>query len=303
MRCTSVLDLVGNTPLAELTRAPRPSAVRLFAKLEMMNPSGSLKDRVMKHIVQRAEEAGRLRRDMILVEATSGNAGISLGMVAAVKGYGCRIYMQRCRSVERRTMMRMWGVDLQLIDGDPHAHIHAAEALAASKPDRYFYTYQNGSNWNPEAHYVGTAAEVLAQMGGLPIDALVAGFGTGGTVVGMGQRLRDAGSGALIVSVEPERAVTGIEGMMLLDGSYVPPIWDPAVPDRVLRVSDPEAFEHARALARTEGLFVGPSSGAVYAAALRVARDLRRGTVVMVFADRGERYLSTPLCRDTDASC
>jgi cysteine synthase len=150
---------------------------------------------------------------------------------------------------------------------------------------------------------VGTAAEVLRQMGDIPIDAIVAGFGTGGTVVGIGRRFRDAGSRTLVVSVEPDQAVTGIEGMMLLDGSYVPPIWDPAIPDRVLRVSDPEAFEHARLLARTEGLFVGPSSGAVYAAARRVAHDLKDGSIVMVFADRGERYLSTALCRGVGGDC
>ncbi len=300
---TSVLDLVGNTPLVELTRAPRPAGVRLFAKLELMNPSGSLKDRVMKYIVESAEAAGELRPGMILVEATSGNAGISLGMVACVKGYGCRIYMQTCRSVERRKMMRMWGVDLELLEGDPHAHIHAAEALVASEPGRYFYAHQNGTRWNPEAHYVGTAGEILAQMRGMPIRALVAGFGTGGTVVGIGRRLRDEGSEALIISVEPDRAVTGIEGMMLLDGSYVPPIWDPSVPDRVLRVSDHDAFEHARLLARSEGLFVGPSSGAVYAAARRVAQHLDGGNVVMVLADRGERYLSTALCAHVGGPC
>jgi cysteine synthase len=291
-----VLDLIGDTPLVELTRIERPGKARLFAKLELTNPTGSLKDRVMKHIIQRAEAAGRLRPGMVVVEATSGNAGISLGMVAAVKGYGSIVYMQKCRSVERRTLMRMWGVDLRLEEGDPHAHIHAAEAHAAGDPDRYYYTYQNGNPWNAEAHYVGTGPEILRQLGGLPLHAFVAGFGTGGTVVGVGRRLREEVPDALVVSVEPDTSDSQIEGMMLLDGSYVPPIWDASVPDRVLRVADQEAMEQSRMLARMEGLFVGPSSGAVCAAGLRIARELGEGNVVLVFADRGERYLSTALC-------
>ena len=298
----SVLDLIGRTPLVELTRVERPGRARLFAKLELTNPTGSLKDRVMRHIVERAEAAGHLRAGMVLVEATSGNADISLGMVAAVKGYGCTVYMQRCRSVERRTMMRMWGVDLRLEEGDPHAHIHAAEAHAATDTERYYYTYQNGNPWNAEAHYLGTGPEILEQVGQFPVDAMVAGFGTGGTVVGIGRRLREESPSTLIVSVEPDTSDTRIEGMMLLDGSYVPPIWDASVPDRVLRVSDEDAMEHSRMLARTEGLFVGPSSGAVIAAGLRVARELGNGNVVMVFADRGERYLSTALCAEAQGA-
>ncbi|HEX9637537.1 MAG TPA: cysteine synthase family protein [Acidobacteriota bacterium] len=291
----STLELVGRTPLIEL-RSQRRGALRLFAKLESCNPTGSLKDRIVLQMVESAERAGRLDKSKTLIDASSGNTGIAIGMVAALKGYRARIFMPESKSVERRILMRAWGAEVVLTSrDDPHSHIKAAEALAREQPDQFFYLDQNGNPDNSLAHQLHTAGEILEQTGGR-VDLFVAGFGTGGTLMGCARRFRAAGLGTRVISVEPSRPISQIEGLLHLDGSYYPPIYDPALIDEHCLIEDVEALEAAHELARSEGLFVGISSGAVLCAARRAAARLDSGHVVMIMGDRGERYLSTALC-------
>jgi len=268
---------------------------RVLLKMESANPSGSLKDRIVRHIIERAEEAGTLKPHHIITDASSGNTGISIGMVAALKGYRSRIFMPETKSVERRKIMRAWGTELVLTGGeDQNSHIWAVTE-AARDTDTYFYLDQNGNPGNWEAHYLGTGAELVEQTGGR-IHAFVAGAGTGGVLMGVARRFREAGVGARIVAVEPDNPHSHIEGLLHFDGSYVPPIWDESLVDEKVRVSDEDAFRTARRLAREEGIFCGVSTGATTWMALREARRLGEGAVVVAIAgDRGERYLSTGL--------
>ncbi len=270
------------------------STVKIFAKLEMMNPSGSLKDRIAKYMIEEAEHSGKLTPGKTIIEASSGNTGISLSMVGSLKGYRTKIFMPESKSVERRIMMRMWGAELVLTSKDnPHSHIEAAKELAASGGE-YFYIDQNENQDNVLAHYHHTAREILEQMTGT-IDAIVAGIGTGGTIMGIGRRLKEAHK-TRVVSVQPAEPISKIEGLLHLDGSYVPGICDLSLIDETVYVSDPNAIEMARKLALQEGLFAGISSGAVLWGALKLAEKMDKGQIVIILGDRGERYLSTDLC-------
>jgi cysteine synthase len=294
----SILDSIGNTPLVPLRAMRRRGMARVLLKLESFNPTGSLKDRIVSYIVEAAERDGSLRPQHTIIDASSGNTGIALGVVAAVKGYKARIYMPETKSIERRRIMQVLGIEIVLTSGvDQNSHIWAAEE-AARDTERYFYLNQNGHQGNCEAHYHGTGKEIVKQARGR-IDCFVAGAGTGGTLVGVARYLRDNRVPARIVAVEPDSPKSKIEGLLHFDGSYVPPIWEPALIDEQRRVSDDVAFETARELARREGIFAGPSSGAILAVALDKARELGAGrTVVALVCDRGERYLSTRLIGD-----
>ncbi len=295
MTTTTVLETIGNTPLIPLARMTEPGMATLLMKMEAWNPSGSLKDRIVKYIIEEAERSGELKRHHIIIDASSGNTGIAIAMVATLKGYRSRIYMPETKSVERRKIMRTWGTDLVLTSGaDQNSHIWAAEE-AAKDTGRFFYLNQNGNEGNVLSHYHGTGAELIAQTGG-KLDCFVAGAGTGGTLMGVARYLRDNGSAARVVAVEPDNAHSKIEGLLHFDGTFVPRIWDPTLISEQVRVSDELAFATARRLAREEGLFCGPSTGAMLAVALEQARRLGPGrTVVTVACDRGERYLSTKL--------
>jgi cysteine synthase B len=294
MEHACLLNLIGNTPLVPLERFRPPSAVHISAKLEMMNPTGSLKDRIAKYMIEEAERAGMLTHDRVIIEASSGNTGIALAMVGGLKGYKVRIFMPESKSVERRVMMYMWGADLVLTSRhNPYSHIEAAKELAASGPG-YFYIDQNENENNMCAHYHTTAAEILQQAGA--IDVFVAGLGTGGTLMGVGRRLKEVHPHTRIVAVEPATPISQIEGLLHLDGSYMPGIYDPSHIDQTIYVPDSCAIETARAIALREGLFVGISSGATLWAALQLARQMESGHIVVIFGDRGERYLSTGLC-------
>lgn len=291
----TILDLVGNTPLVELRHMVEPGMARVMLKMESFNPSGSLKDRIVAYIIEKAEAEGRLKPHQIITDASSGNTGIAIGMVSALKGYRSRVFMPETKSIERRKIMKAWGTELVLTTGDDqNSHIWAVEQ-AVRENDVYFYLDQNGNPGNWEAHYHGTAAELVQQTGGR-LDAFVAGVGTGGVLMGAARRFREAGMGTRIVAAEPDNAHSHIEGLLHFDGSYEPPIWDRSLIDEQIRVRDEDAFETARRLAREEGIFCGVSTGATTWIALAEARRLGEGKVVVAIAgDRGERYLSTAL--------
>ncbi len=299
----TVLDLIGSTPVVRLNRMPQLQGVggEVWAKLENLNPGGSVKDRICLAMVEAAERDGRLRPGGTIIEPTSGNTGIGLALVAAVKGYRLVLTMPDTMSHERRALLAGYGARLVLTPDTKgmHAAVRRAEELLAEHPD--WYMPQQFSNpANPEVHRRTTAREILAQ---LPqVDAFVAGVGTGGTITGVGEVLRAERPGVRIVAVEPEASPVlsggepGFHRIQGIGAGFVPDILNATVYDEVQAVSDDEATAHTRAIARYEGLLVGISSGANCAAAIRLARKLGRGaTVLTVFCDTGERYLTTDL--------
>ncbi len=289
----NILEMVGRTPLLEVKRANNNSSVRIFSKLEFFNPTGSLKDRMVKRIIEKAEERGELKKGMTIVEASSGNAGISLCAIGSVKGYKVRIYMPETKTIERRKIIRALGGELILTSGDnPHSHIEAVEELVKNDPENYFYLNQNGNDENVWAHYYGTGEEILKELD-LKIDYFVAGLGTGGTLMGAGMRLKEKFKDLRIIAVEPDKPISKIEGLLHRDGSYLPPILREELIDETIRVRDEDAMEFAKKLWRSEGIFAGISSGAVLYASIKLAERLRKGVIVSIFADSGDRYLST----------
>ncbi len=281
---------IGDTPLLPLP-SPRKE-VRVFGKAEWMNPGGSVKDRPAWNIVRAAFEAGRLpgRR---LLDASSGNTGIAYAMLGAAGGFGVTICLPGSASRERRLTLEALGAELRITDpleGTDGA-IEEARALAEREPERFWYAdqYANDQNWR--AHYEKTGPEIRRQVPG-GITHFVAGIGTSGTLVGAGRRLRELVRGIRVIGVEPAEPLHGIEGLKHLETAIRPRIYDPEAVDETVFVETEAARAHARRLAREAGLFVGVSSGAAFAAALRAAASLQRGTVVTVLPDGGERYLS-----------
>lgn len=291
----NLLDSIGNTPLVRLDSFSPEPGVSIYGKLELCNPTGSIKDRIALRMVEGAEERGELTREMTIIEATSGNTGISLGMVCALKGYHCNLLMSEAKSIERRFMLRYWGCDLTLTAGDDHdSAIQAAKELAESGRDDLFYINQNENRDNVTAHREGTGREIVADLDG-KVDAVIAGFGTGGTLMGMAEVLGEAGVKAAVVSVEPTFDESRIDGIMRSNVGYMPTIYDADLIDEIVRVEDRDAIDTAQLLARREGVFAGISSGATVFAAIELAKRMKRGNIVAIIADRAERYFSTPL--------
>jgi len=292
----SLLSQIGNTPLLPLEHTLHSDAgVRLFAKLEGSNPSGSLKDRIVHRIVEEGLASGELTPEMTVVEASSGNTGIAMGLIGALYGIKMRVYMPETKSLERRKLMRFWGVELVLTSGaDPNSHIHAAEQLVADEPDKFFYLNQNGARANVDAHADGTAAEIWRQTNG-HVDVVIAALGTSGTLMGLALWLKERNPEIEIIGVQPCQPQSKIEGLLHVSPEYVPPIYQEALVDRTIYVPDEDAITETRNLALREGLFCGISSGACAAAAKELAAELRGKSVVVVFGDRGDRYLSTDL--------
>ncbi len=286
----NTLDLIGNTPMVRLTKVvPSNSAVEIYAKLEGYNPCSSVKDRIAKYMIEGAESRGELTPDMTIIEATSGNTGIGLAMVAAYKGYKLKIVMPETMSIERRRVMQAFGAEIVLTPGELGMNGAIAEAARLAGEPGYYYPDQFANPDNVKAHYEGTAGEILSQVE--DIDAFVAGIGTGGTLMGIGSRLKETYPSIKIIGVEPLRN-SKIQGLRNLE-DYLPPIFNLDILDEKIRVEDGCAFNTARVLARIEGLFVGISSGAVVHAALQVAEDMVAGRMVILLPDRGDRYLST----------
>ena len=299
----SVLGLVGKTPMARLGRLPEKGSAEVLVKLEYMNPGGSVKDRICFAMIEDAEKRGALKPGMTVVESTSGNTGIGLALACSVKGYKLILTMPDTMSVERRKMLRAYGAELVLTpdyDGMGCA-VERAREILKSGPG-YFMPDQFGNPANPEAHRRTTGPEIIEQTGGR-VDAFVAGVGTGGTITGVGEVLKEkVGKHVLVVAVEPDEspvlsggkaATHPIQG---IGAGFVPKILNTKIYDRVARVSAQQAYQMGRRLAREEGVLAGVSTGANVFAALAVAKELGAGkTVVTVAASAGERYLSTPL--------
>jgi len=298
----SVLDLIGGTPLVKLRRLPRPGSATVLAKLESSNPGGSVKDRIALAMVDDAERRGRLKPGGTLVEPTSGNTGIGLAMVAAVRGYRLILTMPEDMSVERRRLLERFGAEIHLtpaIEGMTGA-VYAAQELCRAHPD-YVMPQQFQNPANPEVHRRTTALEILEATDSR-LDAFVAGVGTGGTITGTGEVLKDKLPRIRVVAVEPARSpvLTGgrfaVHGIQGIGASFVPGVFNRAVVDEIIPVRDEDAMATALRLAREEGLLVGISAGANVWAALDVAERLGAGAlVVTVLPDTGERYLSVNL--------
>ncbi|MER3419618.1 MAG: cysteine synthase A [Chloroflexota bacterium] len=295
----SVLDLVGHTPLVRLHRVSGEGAAEVLGKLESMNPAGSVKDRIALAMIEDAERRGLLKPGATIVEPTSGNTGIGLAMVAAVKGYRLILTMPEDMSVERRKLLARYGAELVLtpaIEGMSGA-VYAAEELVRQHPD-YFMPQQFTNPANPQVHRETTAREILEATGG-ELDAFVAGVGTGGTITGVGEVLKEHNPHILVVAVEPERSQVlagkraGLHAIQGIGASFVPGVLNREIYDELIPVPDEEAIRMSHRLTREEGLLVGISSGANVWAAVKVARRLGPGRrVVTVLPDTGERYLS-----------
>jgi cysteine synthase len=288
----SLLDAVGNTPLVELPRLCPAPRVRLYAKLEGQNPTGSIKDRVAVALIADAERRGELEPGRELLEPTSGNTGIALALVAKLKGYRLTCVMPANVTEERRRLLRLYGAEIVDSPGNEGSNgaVRLAQELAAREP-RYYMPFQYGNAANPQAHYDGTGAEIAEALD--RVDVVVAGLGTGGTLMGVGKRLRERFPDVVVAAAEPLPG-DPVMGLRSLDEGYVPPILDVSKLDRKLLVSNAEAVAGVRALLDREGIFAGVSAGAVVHVARRLAAELEDGVVVAILADAGWKYLSAP---------
>ena len=286
----NLLDLVGNTPLVELPRLSPSVSVRLYAKLEGQNPTGSIKDRVALAMVEDAEARGELEPGRQLLEPTSGNTGIALALVAKLKGYTLTCVLPENVTEERRRLLKLYGAEIVESPGAEGSNgaVRLAQELAAKEP-RYFMPFQYGNPANLQAHYQGTGAEIAEALD--RVDVLVAGLGTGGTLMGAGDRLRESFPDVVVAAAEPLPG-DPVMGLRSLEDGYVPPILDVSRLDRKLLVSNAEAAGGVRALLDEEGVFAGVSAGAVVHVARKLAGELDEGVVVAILADAGWKYLS-----------
>ncbi len=299
----NVLGAIGNTPLVQLTNLNGESDVKIYAKLEGNNPGGSVKDRPAFYMITMAEKSGELTREKTIIEPTSGNTGIAIAMIGAAKGYKVKLYMPECVSVERQLILQAFGAEVVLtpakeaVDGS----IRRAHEALKNEPDKYFMPNQFDNPSNVLAHYETTGPEIFSQMKG-KIDVFLCAIGTTGTLMGTGRYLREKVPGIKIVAVEPTLGHT-IQGLKNMQESVVPSIFNPEIYDEKLNVEDGIAFETTRLMAVREGLFTGMSSGAAVAGALEVAKEMKKGNIVVILPDRGDRYLSTTLFRSICAKC
>jgi cysteine synthase len=301
---SDVLETVGRTPLVRINRMNPNPDVTLVVKLEGANPGGSVKDRVALFMIEGAERRGELHKDKIILEPTSGNTGIGLAMVAAVKGYRVLVVMPENMSLERRRILRAYGADFILTPAEKGTDgaIERAIEIYRSNPDRYYFPNQFANPDNIRAHYEGTGVEIWQETGG-EVDVFVAGIGTTGSLMGVSRRLRELKPHIRIVGVEPPPGHR-IQGLKNLSQSRVPEIFDPGQLDEIVSIGDDVAFDAAIRLAREEGIFAGISSGAVMAGALEVVRRMAKGLVVALLPDRGEKYLSSEdFCRYCERLC
>ncbi len=299
-RYNNILDLIGNTPIVEIRHLNPNKKVTIYAKLEGTNPGGSIKDRIALYMIEKAEERGVLTPEKTILEATSGNTGIGLALVAAVKGYSLTLTMSESASEERKKILKAMGAHLRLTPAElgTDGAIEVAYEMLREEPERYFATDQFNTEDNVMAHYHGTAEEIWQQTD-RKVTMVVATLGTSGTVMGISRRLKEYNKDIRIIGVEPYLHHK-IQGLKNMKESYRPGIFDKKRLDEKINILDEDAFEMARALARTEGLFVGMSSGAAMHVALEKAKEMKEGVIVVIFPDGGERYLSTSLFSDRE---
>ena len=299
----SLAAAIGNTPLIELTSFSPNPRVRILAKLEGNNPGGSIKDRPALYMLTRAEENGALSHGKIILEPTSGNTGIALAMLGAARGYRVKLVMPACVSLERRSVLEAYGAEVVLSPAEEATDgaIRLAHRILAEEGERYFMPNQYANPANVLAHIQTTGPEIYSQTGG-EVDVFVAGMGTSGTLMGVSAYFRQQKPSVRIVGIEP-RLGHKVQGLKNMKEAIVPEIYRPEALDAKLTIDDEAAFATARELAAREGLFVGMSSGAAVAGALKVAREMTSGTIVTLLPDRGDRYLSTSLFRSVCACC
>lgn len=291
----NILQTIGNTPLVQINGMNRRKRVKIFAKLESHNPSGSTKDRIALKMIEQAETEGLLNKGRTIIEPTSGNTGIALAMIGAVKGYKVEIVMSRAVSFERIRMIKSFGAKVTLTDeklGTDGAIIKARE-LFEKYPDKYFMPDQFSNRYNKTAHYKTTGEEIWKQTNG-NIDYLVSAIGTSGTIMGVGKALKENDRNIKIVCAHPVKKHY-IQGLKNMEEAIVPSIYDPSLIDKTVMVESDSAFKMTRKIAVKEGIFAGMSSGAAMYAALEVAEDIKTGVIVVIFPDGGEKYISTEL--------
>ncbi|MEA2303135.1 MAG: [CysO sulfur-carrier protein]-thiocarboxylate-dependent cysteine synthase [Solirubrobacteraceae bacterium] len=292
-RYGDIVQAIGNTPLVELKRLSPKPGVRIWAKLESFNPTGSVKDRVARALIEDAEEKGAIRPGTTILEPTSGNTGISLAMIAKRKGYKLKVVMPDNVTPERTQLLTMYGAEIVYSPGNQGSNGAVAMALEMAEADpAYYMPYQYGNPANPDAHYHGTAVEILDELDG-EVDAFVAGLGTGGTLMGNGRRFKEElGDRVKIVAAEPMQGEP-VQGLRSLDDGFIPPIIDLSLLDRKIFVTNRDAIVWTRRLLDEEGLFAGVSSGAIASIAVRIAGEMDEGNVVFIVCDDGWKYLSS----------
>jgi cysteine synthase len=288
-----VIGAIGHTPIVELKKLAPKEGVRLFAKLEFYNPTGSVKDRVARSMIERAEEEGAIAPGQTILEPTSGNTGISLGLICRLKGYPLTVVMPENVTEERTRLLKMYGAEIVYSEGAKGSNGAVEVALdMAEKDSRFYMPYQYGNQANPDAHYYGTAEEIIEDLG--EVAAFVAGLGTGGTLMGNGRRLKEHDPNTKVVAAEPLQG-EDVQGLRSLADGFIPPIIDISLLDRKILVSNRDGIVWTRKLFFEEGIFAGVSSGAIASVAVRIANELDEGNVVFLVADDGNKYLSAEL--------
>jgi len=291
----NILQSIGNTPLVRINRLNPNKNVEIFAKVEGFNPTGSIKDRIALSMIEQAEEEGHLTEGKTIIEPTSGNTGVALAMIGAIKGYDVEIVMSDSVSVERRQMIKAFGGSVTLSDGryGTDGAIRKARELVKANPEKYFMPDQFSNQYNKMAHYKWTGDEIWKQTGG-KVDYLVSALGTSGTIMGIGKALKEHNPDLKVVSAHPVKGHY-IQGLKNMEEAIVPAIYDPKQIDITIMVETEDAYEMTRQIVKREGIFVGMSSGAAMYAAAEIAKKIDSGVIVTIFADRGEKYLSTDL--------
>lgn len=298
MAYENILQTIGNTPLVRIHHLnPNPNVI-IYAKLEGFNPTGSIKDRIALKMIQQAEAEGTLTKGKTILEATSGNTGIGLAMIGNIKGYDVEIVMNSKVSIERRKIIQAFGAKLTIVDADKGTDgaIQKARELAEKYPDKYFMPDQFSNSFNKLAHYKTTGEEIWQQTNGA-ITHFVSSLGTSGTIMGVGKALKENNPKIKVVSAHPVRGHY-IQGLKNMEEAIVPSIYDPTQIDETVMIESEEAYNMARRIIREESIFVGMSSGAAMVAAVEIAKKIDKGIMVVIFPDRGEKYLSTPLFSD-----
>jgi [CysO sulfur-carrier protein]-thiocarboxylate-dependent cysteine synthase len=289
-RFGDIVESIGNTPLVELPRLSPSADVRIYAKLEGRNPTGSVKDRVAKSMIETAEAEGAIEPGQTILEPTSGNTGIALAMICRRKGYRIKVVMPDNVTEERSQLLRMYGAEIVYSEGAKGSNGSVELALEMARDPSYYMPYQYGNEANPLAHYNGTAVEILDELD--EVTAFVGGLGTGGTLMGNGRRLKEVNPETLIVAAEPMQGEL-VQGLRSLDDGFIPPIIDLSILDRKIMVSNRDAIVWTKRLLEEEGVFAGVSAGAIAAIAARIAGELDGGNVVFLVPDDGWKYLSS----------